>query len=118
MQIECAFVLLQVFEAVRLWVETDPGSSSSSSARGGDAAPPGDPAEAPPPAEPPLPPPSPRERGGDACRVLLHTRLALLEPPYLENTVLAARFVRSCPKCQNTVAMALHTKNDNNALGA
>ena len=51
-----------------------------------------------------------------ACRVLMHTRLALLDPPYLENIVLRTDFVRNCPKCQNTVAMALHTKNDNNAL--
>ena len=51
-----------------------------------------------------------------ACRVLTHTRLALLDPPYLENVVLQTDFVRNCPKCQNTVAMALHTKNDNNAL--
>ncbi len=52
----------------------------------------------------------------DACRVLMHTRLALLDPPYLENVVLQTDFVRNCLKCQNTVATALHTKNDNHAL--
>lgn len=58
----------------------------------------------------------PDSRFSEACRLLPHVKLPLLEISYLENVVVQSEFVKNCAKCQLLISKAITTLHDSTSL--
>lgn len=58
----------------------------------------------------------PDNRYSDACRLLQHVKLPLLDISYLENVVVQSEFVKNCAKCQLLISKAITTLHDETSL--